>query len=326
MPDTMRIEGAVKASVIIPSYNRAAALERTLLALAEQTLPPDAFEVVVVDDGSVDGSADKAAARQFLCDVRLLRQHNRGPAAARNAGARGARADLLVFLDADMIPAPGLVEAYVTAFAMQPEAIHIGRILAWPAAFETLFDRVTRVEMTHDLGAARRELAFYHLASGNFALGAGIFRRLGGFDEALRMTEDTDLGYRAEQGGVPIRYCAGAVGYHNHPKTLDQRCAYMQSTAFWTTRLLAKHPQMAPLLPIYQDILPLACGQDSVSLVVRKLGRRGLALPLSRKAMRLLICILEDRWPVPALLRSLYYKLMNGNRVAGFREGQRRPA
>lgn len=314
----------LQTTVILPCYNRASVLRLTLAGLAEQTASSDAFQVIVVDDGSNDGSVDVVQEFEKSLPVRLLRQDNRGPGAARNLGARHAAGSLLVFLDADMIPVPGLVEVYAAAFTARPGAVQIGRILARPDAFQTLFDRVTRAEMTYDLGPAPQRLVFYNLASGNFAVGAEAFWGLGGFDEALRMTEDTDLGYRAEQAGVSLQYCAEAVGYHNHPKTLDQRCTSAKSSAFWTAHLLAKHPEMTPLLPIYQDILPVAWGRDSTSLLMRKLGRRVLALPPTRRTMGLLIRALEEQQSDSALLRSLYYKLISGYRVEGFREGRQR--
>jgi glycosyltransferase involved in cell wall biosynthesis len=311
----------LKASVIVPSYNRVDALRSTLSGLARQTAAAGSFEVIVADDGSIDDLAGSLVILEAAAPVRLLRQDNRGAGVARNLGARHAQGELLIFLDADMVPSPGLVEMYLAAFASQPAAIHIGRILAWPAAFQTLFDRVTRVEMNHDLGPAPRQLAFYHLASGNFAIGAGTFQLLGGFDEALRMTEDTDLGYRAEYGGVALRYCPEAIGYHNHPKTLEERCHYVEHSAYWSARLLHKHPEMAPLLPIYEDILPLSLRRDRLDLMARKLGRRALAIQAVYGGLRSAIAALERGGQSSALLRSCYWKALSAKRVIGFRRG-----
>ncbi len=317
-----------KASVIIPSYNRGEALERTLQALDKQTLPSEEFEVIVVDDGSTDRSVEIVSSLALPYRMQLLKQNNLGPATARNLGARCAQGEILIFLDSDMIAEPGLVQEHVLAHERRPGSIVMGRVRVWTEANRSLFDQIARVEETRDLGPDPISLAFYHVVSCNLSLQRDRYAALGGFDETYReaAAEDTELGYRADNMGMPLVYWPAASAYHNHPRSLPQRCAQVRSMAFWTARLLQKHSAIAPLLPIYQDILPIVLGQDSLALVARKLGRRALALTPTRKTMALLIHVLENRWPNPVLLRSLNYKLMSGYRVEGFREGQRRPA
>jgi glycosyltransferase involved in cell wall biosynthesis len=75
-------------SIVVPSYNRRDGLGRLLDALARQTYPLDGFEVVVVDDGSTDGTAEYLAALRPAFPFRFLQQANQGPAAARNLGVR----------------------------------------------------------------------------------------------------------------------------------------------------------------------------------------------------------------------------------------------
>src|SRR3954452_23505252 len=83
-------------SVVVPTYNRRAGLERLLRALGEQTLPPDQFEVVVVNDGSQDDTADLLATLALPYRLRALAQANAGPAAARNLGVTQAEGWLIV--------------------------------------------------------------------------------------------------------------------------------------------------------------------------------------------------------------------------------------
>src|SRR5262245_25867711 len=89
-------------SIVVPTYNRRAGIERFLRALEEQTFPATRFEVVVVDDGSTDGTDAALAAMQTPYRLRVLHQENAGPAAARNAGLREAQGRLIVFLDDDV--------------------------------------------------------------------------------------------------------------------------------------------------------------------------------------------------------------------------------
>src|SRR4051794_3983148 len=100
-------------SVVVPTFNRRAGLERLLRALAIQTYPADLFEVVVVDDGSTDGTYAHLRRLVLPFTSRYYRQRNQGPAAARNLGVHHARGRLLVFLDDDVAPVRSLLAEYV---------------------------------------------------------------------------------------------------------------------------------------------------------------------------------------------------------------------
>ncbi len=104
----------MRVSVIVPVYNDACNLRRCLTALAAR---PPGCEVLVVDDGSTDDSSSVAA----TFGARVLRlEANRGPAAARNHGARHAHGEILFFVDADVVLAPGALERAGATFAAHP--------------------------------------------------------------------------------------------------------------------------------------------------------------------------------------------------------------
>ena len=96
----------VKLSVIIPTYNRKESLLRTLAALEKQTLPVDRFEVIVISDGSTDGTSDAISSTSFSFEVGFFEQQNSGPSVARNFGAQKANNEVIVFLDDDIEPIP----------------------------------------------------------------------------------------------------------------------------------------------------------------------------------------------------------------------------
>lgn len=91
-----------KISVVIPTCNRRERLRETLLALANQSVEGDQFQVIVVPNGCTDGTAEFIEGLPFPIPVTVLSQAVAGRAKARNAGARAARADIVLFLDDDM--------------------------------------------------------------------------------------------------------------------------------------------------------------------------------------------------------------------------------
>src|SRR4051812_32873595 len=115
-----------RVSVVVPTFNRRESLQRLLVALAGQTHPVDDFEVVVVDDGSTDGTGELLQRLEPPYALQALRQSNGGPALARNRGVARARGELIVFLDDDVEPLPELVSEHVAAHGTASDLVVIG--------------------------------------------------------------------------------------------------------------------------------------------------------------------------------------------------------
>ena len=107
-------------SVIIPTYNNGGVLARTLGALLTQTFPPDRYEIVIIDDGSTDGTAEMVGRLRGPVAIRYVAQPKSGRAAARNLGARVARGRILLFLDSDFFADPALVAERGARVALLP--------------------------------------------------------------------------------------------------------------------------------------------------------------------------------------------------------------
>jgi glycosyltransferase involved in cell wall biosynthesis len=316
----------MQASVIIPSYNRADALELTLSALAEQTLPPSGFEAIVVDDGSTDRSIKIASEARFAYSLRAVQQANRGAGAARNRGAQEARTDLFVFLDVDVIPSPQLVEEYLVADERHRGALIVGRQQPWPKANYGVLDRMTQHEWFRDLGPEPLPLEFYHVLSSNMSISAASFRKLGGFDEGVGTgahpaTDDTDFGYRAQKLGLDLIHWPHALAYHNHPRSLEQRCAQTRTIAFWTARMYQRYPEMWGSIPVFRDIEPVSWRSDPWLLVAKKSSKRLLGASPVPGLLKCMVGYLVRQGASPRLVKFLYWRVLSAYRVAGFRTG-----
>src|SRR5215470_1254780 len=111
-------------SVVIPTFNRLEVLAEVLQALEfQQGAPP--FEVVVVDDGSSDGTSAWLRSRTFRIPLRVLAQENRGPAAARNTGVAVAQGQWVAFLGDDTVPSPGWLAAHREAHRRHRDDLHV---------------------------------------------------------------------------------------------------------------------------------------------------------------------------------------------------------
>jgi glycosyltransferase involved in cell wall biosynthesis len=203
---------APRVSVVIPARNAASRLPRVLDALAHQTAPAELFEVIVVDDGSTDGTADLARADG---GVRLLRAPAQGrQAAARNHGAAEARGPVLAFLDADCVPHADWIErglAELDAHEADLLAGHIGMEVAGRAS------AIDLLALGHDFDQERYASEGF-AAAGNLWVKRSTFEEVGGFDTDLVLDEDRDFTLRVTAGGAVLRFAAD-VAVDHPPRT-----------------------------------------------------------------------------------------------------------
>ncbi len=247
-----------RASVIIPAHNSASYLRETLAALGEEA---GDFEVIVVDDGSTDETADTVRRLHLPGRFRVFRQENRGRAAARNRGAAEAEGTVLLFLDADVRPASGIIAAHLRHYDDGREVGVQGRALQDPRTISTMLLRARH--LLPDLSVRRREhLSPMHVTARNFSVAATAFRRVGGFDQGFPGYgwEDVELGARLAQAGVPLRYEPGALVYHQDAGSLPDLLQKARQTGEGAVYFWRKHGRPAGLgllLEVSPPLLPI---------------------------------------------------------------------
>jgi glycosyltransferase involved in cell wall biosynthesis len=218
-------DGTVRFSIIVPTLAPPAQLAGCLEAISRLDAPGGGFEVIVVDDGCpepLDGVVDSYRNRLNLT---LLRQSNRGPGAARNAGSRIARGEFLAFTDADCWPAQDWLTAMARRFEHSPQHLlgghTVNRLTSNPYATTSQLI----VDVVYAFYNGKDEEARF-FASNNLAMPAARFREVGGFDERLfrNASEDRELCDRWRYRGQHMTYVPEAVVHHGHRLTFAAFC------------------------------------------------------------------------------------------------------
>jgi GT2 family glycosyltransferase len=204
-------------SIVIPTFNRVERLRRVLEGLAAQ-VGLDDLEVIVVSDGSTDGTDDLLRGSSLPLPVIGVTQPNAGPAAARNRGVEIATGDLVLFLDDDVLPAPSLVGTHVAAHErLGEDAVVIGPMLDPPDHRMSPWVRWEQEMLAKQYAAMAR--GDYEPTARQFYTGNASVRRhhvvaAGGFDTRFRRAEDVELAYRLARRGLRFHFEPAAVGYH----------------------------------------------------------------------------------------------------------------
>jgi GT2 family glycosyltransferase len=208
-------------SVIVPTRDRPERLEECLDALARVDFPQDRLEVIVSDDGSVAPPTAVVARFADRLRVRLVEGENAGPGAARNRGAAQALGRFLVFTDDDCVAERGWLDAYERQMARSSDCLAAGRVVN--GLPHNPFSTATQLIVTYVYAEnERRTTGTRMFSSCNFAMGADLFRKLGGFSEAFPLAagEDHDFCHRWQHRGWRTMYVPDAVVRHNHVLTL----------------------------------------------------------------------------------------------------------
>jgi GT2 family glycosyltransferase len=237
-------------SVVLATYNRLDLLFRVLDSLSRQTLAPDRFEVVVVDDGSTVPVREHVLSRTVPFALKVIDQKNAGPAAARHRGVLEARGRILVFVDDDMDLPPRFLETHLGYHTSNRPTAVFGRYASDPKIGEkSIFERYHGVKwdkLSHAVAAGRVTVDGTLLATGNTSMRREDYLRTGGFDLALPRAEDMALGLDLEEIGVHLVFSDAAYSVHLSDHTLPEKWRWR---AFIHGKLepgiARKHPTMA---------------------------------------------------------------------------------
>jgi GT2 family glycosyltransferase/glycosyltransferase involved in cell wall biosynthesis len=252
----------LRITVVIPTHDRKDMLLKCLRALERQSILPQEFEVVIVDDGSTDGTAQALESQQFAFQVQFHRQTQQGPGAARNLAVAHAHGEIVLFIGDDIIADERLLENHLLAHARMPDCgTAVLGFVDWPP-----WIKPTSV-MEYVCGEGAQQFAYKHIPhmpslnwgafyTSNISLKrkflleaaeAGIV-----FDGCFHYAafEDAEFALRLTARGLRIQYCADAIAYHEHWMDVDSFAKREYNVGRMAVVFYRKHPKLDDVLGV----------------------------------------------------------------------------
>ena len=290
-------------SVVIPAYNAERTLPAALRALSAQIEQwPQPVEVIVVDDGSQDGTAALARSLGAL----TIEQVNQGPAAARNQGVAAAQGDIVLFTDSDCEPAPGWLAAMAAAFA-DPEVI--GAKGTYLTRQTGLVPRFVQIEYEDRYDRMRGQASIDFVDTYSAGYRRAIFLENSGFDTifATASVEDQEFSFRLAQKGYRLVFVPQAQVYHTHDQVLAEYIRrkfyigyYKALLTRWLPERLLRDSHTPQVLKVQMALVTLTLAALPLALLWSPAlwGAAGLALAFLLTALPFTLKALRKDWPV----------------------------
>lgn len=256
---------APRVSVVIPAHDAAITLPALFAGLSTQAAPAGGVETILVDSGSRDETAAIGAA----AGARVVEATHPGAAAARNAGIRATRGELVVFLDSDCIPRPEWLRRLVAPLEGSPELGAVGgRVVA--AASQSLLQRHAERQRYVSQETAFADPHMPYVLTASCCYRRKVLERLEGFHEDLRSAEDVDLAWRMQRElGLRALYVGDATVEHVHRSTVRGIWRQWVRYGWGEVQLRARYPEVFATSP-----LPSGSGR-SLTWVARRAERTG---------------------------------------------------
>ena len=239
-------------SISIITYNRKNILKDVIKSLENQTYSLDRFEIVIVDDGSVDGTPDvmKEIERNSPCNIHYVRQEiNQGKSVVRNISIEKAESNLILFLEDDTIADKYLIEEHVKAHTEGQETAILGEEIRGEDSISTPFGRyiIDEARKFFDgiqwLITSESPEGFKGFITFNLSVERNFLLKNGIFDPEFKyFCEDIELGYRLCKKGLKLVYNKKAIINNFHPPFLDEYCSRHLTRGYFTVKFLEKHP------------------------------------------------------------------------------------
>lgn len=313
-------------SIIIPTYNRYDYLVEILNSIARQTWPAERLEVVVVDDGSTDGT-ERITQPVYPFKLHYLREENCGAAVARNNGALHSSGDLLIFLDDDIILEPDYVSGLVEEHERHDDIVGMGCFLSYTPPDPTPFSRVYSTIDCEEASPEGADVDYTACVTNNLSILRDDFERIGGMHDIAgdgpTIWGDVEFGYRAALKGFRFRRSGTAACTHRDYVIHDLKTASARAyqVAYLAAPLFKKYPELRKDLPMFTDKFPVSWGEDIAKMVARKSLRKLASCKPALWVLERVVHLLETLFPNPKVLSPFYRWILGGYIFRGYRDG-----
>ena len=314
----------VNLSVITATYNRQQKLQEIVKNLSRQTIPPEEYEVIVVDDGSPRAITipDDCRPKNF----QLIRfEKNQERSVARSTGVKLATGRILVFVDDDLILQPDFLEQHLRAQNEWENLLGIGKIILPPDKLAEPGIRFRQELEMNEIPADRGLVEKPNFATAaNMSIKRDHFLKLGGFNPKIKGIEDQEFALRHTAQGGKIAYLPEAIAIHNDD-WLDffSFCRRQERGAEWMV-------EFSRLYPDWEDTKEreLVCGKlnlsgEPIGLSAKKILKSALGTSPGKSGLKLLIKSFEKIAPKSAVLDKLYRMTLGVHLQKGYRRGIR---
>jgi glycosyltransferase involved in cell wall biosynthesis len=254
----MNYMGNPKVSVVVITYNRKKILEKCLSALFEQTCPKHSYEIIVVDDGSTDGTGHSVKIIQSSSPValRYYRQDNSGVAVARNHGIMQSNGEICLLIGDDIIATPTLIQQHIKwhkKYDRENQGV-LGYV-TWSPEIEVT-DFMWWLEnggplLCYSLIKDKLQVDYRFFYTGNISLKSNYLKDNLFCDEFFFGYADTELGYRLNKNGFSLYFNKSAVAFHYHPTTFEDFQKRMTKWGKTANIFLNKYPELKNRLKVY---------------------------------------------------------------------------
>ncbi len=293
-------------SIIIPTKNRLTSLKEVLKSIENQKKPPS-FELIVINDGSVDGTKDFLENYKPNYPFIFRTQEPKGPSRARNLGIELSRGRVVLFFGDDTILKEDCLKEHFYAQEKNSFSIAVlGRVYWHKSLKITRFmDYINEygLQFGYKLIENKEEVPFNFFYTSNISLPKNPFLTKEKFDESFPFAawEDIEFAYRLFKIGLKIKYFPSAIVYHNHPTNIKSFMERQYKSGISAKIFYKKHPELGDFLGI-----PLAKNLKN---------KKPLSLKIKTK-----LCIFFERFPIP-LPFTWYREIMEYVYLKGLKDG-----
>ncbi len=242
----MRPNAEPQVSVVIPVLNEMGTIRQCLSSIQTQSDAP-LCEIVVVDAGSTDGTAEFL---ESVENVKVMHAHGRPLGYTRQVGLETAQTDRVLFIDADEVASSAWMREHLRVLDRSDASLGPVYPVEQASPTERLFGMLSTLHDIHAAGRiASRSITIF--GSGNLGVRKDVGLRLG-FDPTLPTAEDGDFAYRFIREGYEVGYSSDAVVYHRMPHSLGGMQKYVLKLSLGSKALMRKH-QTSDLMRLYLE-------------------------------------------------------------------------